>query len=239
MPQRRLRRRQRAVPADPEAEPAVPVTELTVIEASPIDGDPAEWLSRLRGDDDRRDELVAGALAHAIRALAARRVAAADPAIPDPNLDSAVAVRVGYGDGDDLVDGLYAEALQLPREHARRSRSAALRPQERMTALLTGRERALACEELILRARADLDAGRLREAALQVRVGLEALLAEREALANPAQAEDVAFLDGRRQITGDAANEALRGEFSEQRAAEVAETAAVCERVLRRRAAYG
>ena len=44
-----------------------------------------------------------------------------------------------------------------------------------------------ACELLVLRARADLDAGRGREAALQLRVGLEALLAEREALRAPGQ----------------------------------------------------
>ena len=37
-----------------------------------------------------------------------------------------------------------------------------------------------ACETLLLRARADLDAGRRREAALQLRVGLEALLVELE-----------------------------------------------------------
>ena len=44
-------------------------------------------------------------------------------------------------------------------------------------------ERIDACETLLLRARADLDAGRRREAALQLRVGLEALLVElREAV---------------------------------------------------------
>ena len=51
-------------------------------------------------------------------------------------------------------------------------------PEERFAALLGGREQALACEELVLRARADLDAGREREAALEARVALEALLAE-------------------------------------------------------------
>ena len=44
--------------------------------------------------------------------------------------------------------------------------------------MLGGRERVDVCETLLLRARADLDAGREREAALQLRVGLEALLAE-------------------------------------------------------------
>jgi hypothetical protein len=150
-----------------------------------------------------------------------------------------LAVRVGYGDGDALVDGRYDDALELPRDVGRRSRAAALRPQERMAALLGARERPLACEELILRARADLDGGRVREATLQARVGLEALLAERETVAAPGQDEDLAALDSRRKITGEAANEALRGELSPERSAEIAETLAVCERVLRRRAAHG
>ena len=42
------------------------------------------------------------------------------------------------------------------------------RPQERLAALLGGRDAALACEELALRARGDLDHGRAREAALQL-----------------------------------------------------------------------
>jgi hypothetical protein len=96
-----------------------------------------------------------------------------------------------------------------------------------------------ACELLLIRARSDLDAGRTREAALQLRVGLEALLAEREALAAPDQEKDFAALDERRQITGEAANEALAGELSEARAAEVTETLRLSERVLRRKRARG
>ena len=236
---RRLRRRPKPKRADPDAEATVPVTELTVIGTEPVAGDAEGWLDSLRADDERRDALVASALAHVARALAARRIATADPAIPDPTLDAALAVRVGYGDGDALVDGRYEDALELPRDAGRRSRAAALRPQERMAALLGARERPLPCQELILRARADLDGGRVREAALQVRIGLEALLAERDSLAVPGQDQDLTALDGRRKITGDAANEALRNELSPTRAAEVAETLAVCERVLRRRAAHG
>jgi hypothetical protein len=238
-PPRRLRRRPKTRPADPDAAPTVPVTELTVIETEAIEGDHRSWLDSLRDDAERRDELIARALGHAARALAARRVATADAAIPDPNLDAAVAVRVGYGDGDSLVDGRYEAALEVPREAGRKSRASALRPQERMAALLGGRERALVCEELVLRARSDLDAGRVREATMQIRVGLEALLAERDRLAQPGQDSDLAELDGRRQATGQAANEALRGELTVERGAEVAETIAICERVLRRRAAHG
>ena len=55
-----------------------------------------------------------------------------------------------------------------------------LRPQERLAAVLAGRDPVLACEELALRARSDLDAGRWREAALQLGVALDAALAELE-----------------------------------------------------------
>ena len=43
-------------------------------------------------------------------------------------------------------------------------------------------------------------------------------------------------LDERRAITGEAANEALSGPLSPDRAAEVTETLRLAERVLRRRA---
>ena len=80
----------------------------------------------------------------------------------------------------------------------RRRRAELLRPQERVAEVLGGRGRVPACELLLIRARADLDAARTREAALQLRVGLEALLAEREALAAPDQDKDFAALDERR-----------------------------------------
>ena len=238
-PPRRLRRKPKPRDADPDAQPTVPVTELTVIDPDGIQGDAARWLEQLRGDAERRDELLEWALAQVARVVGARRVATADPALPDLGLDASIAVRVGYGAGDALVEGGYEAALDVPRAASRATRGATLRPQERMAAILGARERALVCEELILRARSDLDAGRIREAALQIRVGLEAMLAERAALDGPGQTDDLGFLDGRRQITGEAANEALRGELSPARAAEVADTVAVSQRVLRRRAVRG
>ncbi len=238
-PARRLRRKPRPRTVEPGEARTVPVTELTVIDTEPVEGDPDAWLDAVREDAERQSELVEGALVHAARALAARRLASTDPAVPDASLDATVAIRLGYGEGDSLVDGRYGAAIELPRAASRQTRAAALRPQERMAALLGGRERALVCEELILRARADLDAGRMREATLQIRVGLEAVLAEREVLATPGQVADLKALDERRQNTGTAANEALRGDLSTERSAEVAETVALCERVLRRRAAHG
>lgn len=118
----------------------------------------------------------------------------------------------------------------------RQRREAELRPQERVAAVLGGRERIDVCETLLLRARADLDGGRPREAALQLRVGLEALLAELDgALADPGHQADMAELEGRRQQAGEAANMALRGELDTERERNVRELAEICERVLRRR----
>ena len=111
------------------------------------------------------------------QALHAHRVAAADPYAPAASPAAALVTRVGYGIGEQVADGNWEAALELPPPAPPR-RSLALAPQERLAALLAGRDVALACEELALRARLDLDAGRDREAALQLRAALEAALAE-------------------------------------------------------------
>lgn len=99
-----------------------------------------------------------------------------------------------------------------------------------------GREQLDACETLLLRARADLDAGRDREAALQLRVGLEALLVElKGALSDPGHEEDMGTLNERKGEAGEAANAALEGELSVEQLNQVEELLAACERVLRRR----
>ena len=101
--------------------------------------------------------------------------------------------------------------------------------------MLAGREPIDVCETLLLRARADLDQGRPREAALQLRAGLQALLAELPGSAGADQAEDLAALRERLESTAEAADEALAGELPAERADEVAETLGICERILRRR----
>ena len=159
---------------------AVPTSRATVVRPEAFA--PAEtaegWLNLVRRDDDERDAEVVRALGVLNRALHAQRAAAADPYVADVSLDRVLVARVGYGAGDAVADGRFREAIELPRPGARRARRSMEAPEERFAALLGGRERALVAEELVLRARADLDAGRLREAALQARVAIEALLAE-------------------------------------------------------------
>ncbi len=244
------RRRGKAKEATEDA-PDVPVTRLTVIQPEPLTGDAeaAEgWLASLRGSPDEADELVAEGLGIVNRALHAHRLATQDPYGGGVPAAMALVTRVGYGTGDELADGRFTDAIEVPPSPGPRGRVEALRPQERLAATLGRREAPDACETLLLRARADLDGERPREAALQLRVGLEALLAEVSASPAPEgagarlgadqaarQVADLAELEECRAATGEAANEALAGELSAARADEVAETVALCERVLRRR----
>jgi hypothetical protein len=166
--------------------------------------------------------------------LRAHRAAALDPYVRDVNAAGALVVRVGYGAGEQIVDGRFAAAVELPRRAARlvERRREQLMPQERLAAVLGGRDRLLAGEELLLRAQADLDAERHREAALQARIALEALLAELTA-----EGRDVADLRERRGAIGDAANAALVDDPNPAQCEAVAEAVTAMERALRRRAA--
>jgi hypothetical protein len=151
-----------------------------------------------------------------------------------------VAVRIGFGTGEQTAEGQFTSAREVDvwasGASKRRRRQEDLRPQERVAAVLGGREQIDACETLLLRARADLDAGRAREAALQLRVGLEALLVElKGGIADAGHDEDMATLEERRHEAGEAANAALGGELTSAQAHDVRELLEICERVLRRR----
>jgi hypothetical protein len=172
-PRRRWGRR-RARRTEPGPQP-VDLTRATVIGAEPL-ADAKAWLAAATGP--RRDEIVAGALAVLARAVAAQRVAVADPFAADPDPARATVTRVGYGAGEAVADGSWEVARELPAGAPPRRRL--LAPQERVAALLGGRDAALAAEELALCARAALDRGRGREAALQLDVALRAALAELE-----------------------------------------------------------
>lgn len=216
------------------------MTTLTAVHPDELgnEADALAWLDRLRDDDDALDAEIDDALVLINRAVHAHRAATLDTQIADVGPGSALAVRVGFGDGDSLADGRYTAAIEIPYSQRRR-RADVLRPQERVAEVLGGRAGVAACELLVIRARADLDAGRLREAALQLRIALPAMLAEQEALEAPDQADDFAALEERRAVTGDAASEALADELSEARVAELTETLRLCERVLRRKRALG
>jgi hypothetical protein len=141
--------------------------------------------------------------------------------------------RVGYGSGDELAAGRFGECVELPRSGRRRVRRSMEAPEERFAALLGGRAEVLPAEELVLRARADLNAGRLAEAALQARVAIEALLAARVASLDSGTAGG--SLGTHRDAIAAAANAALRGEMPGDSGGALEEAVAAMELALKRR----
>jgi hypothetical protein len=228
------RRRARSVEA---AEPAtVEVTRATVIDATPVyDRDAAEtWLAQAAGE--RAETTVTGALAVLNRALAAQRVSAADPLLADADPARALVTRVGYGVGEQVAEGEWEAARELPHERSKRAK--ALVPQQRLAALLSGRDVALACEELALRARGDLTAGRQREAAMQLHIALEAAVAELESWRG--RSDMGARIDELAGLRGDvaaAANAAIQGGLEPETVERVGAALERLEAALRARAA--
>jgi hypothetical protein len=153
----------------------VATTRATIIDVeAPLDGPDgaAAWL-RAAGETE-----LAEGVAVLNRALHAYRIATADPRARGIRRHDALVARLGYGAGEQVADGQWTDARELIDPGPRRRRSRVPAAQARLAALLTGRQVAPACEELALRARLDLDEGRDREAALQVRIALDAALAE-------------------------------------------------------------
>ena len=170
-----------------------------MIPARTLDQSGAEQeLEALHGDSAATEEAILEGLQAVNRVVRAHRIASQDPYDHEIGRLTPLAVRVGFGTGTELADGKWTEAFEAASPERRRRRADALRPQERLAELLAGRESIDVCETLLLRARADLDQGRPREAALQLRPGLDALLAEVPDRAGPGQDEDLARLQDRR-----------------------------------------
>ncbi len=230
---RRLRRLKRQSEPRPEPEPVATgrATVIEVREPFPNDAAARAWLSRA-GEPE-----LAGGLAVLNRALHAFRLVVADPYVVPVGRHQALVARVGFGAGEQVADGLWTEATELLLKSGRRRRSAVLHPQARLAAALSGRERALASQELTLRARLDLDHGRAREAALQLLVALDAALAE--LALDPTVdtlADRLAELRGRRDQTASAAQAALAGPLDPEQIEGVDFTLKRLEAVFRARA---
>ncbi len=219
------------------------MTKVTAIRAfEPFDDKEAakRWLTDAVAAEESIDHLVDDGIGVLNRSLHAHAVASGDPNVQILTPQRAFAVRLGYGSGDEVAAGDYAAAREVDAKAGassrRRQRAEELRPQERLAAVLGGREQLDACETLLLRARADLDANRNREAALQLRVGLEALLAELpDAVSDPGHEEDMAKLTSQRHEAGKLANTALEGGLNPAQLKNLRELLAISERVLRRR----
>lgn len=192
--------RRRPRPAEPgEQVETVDVTRITVIDTAGAEpGLPAD-----------PEAEVAPALALLNRVLATHRVASADPYAGEVRRETALSVRVGYGDGEEVAAGRWTEAVSLPDPRPRRS---AIAPQEHLAAVLAAREVVLTCEELALRAQGDLDAGRRRELAFELRNALPCAVTELAAFSGiTGMTERIAELEGLAEAVEGIAAHALEG----------------------------
>lgn len=213
------------------------VTRITLIDVAKVDEEPAKaWLGAASA------ALAAGELRWVNRAIALYRAAAADPFVRELRETDLLITRAGYGAGYEVADGEWEQARELRPDNEERTRrerrEMALRPQERLAALLSARDAVLACEELALRARHDLEQGRTREAAMQAHLALESAVSELQAFREVRDIGNrLGELDEHRDAVAAAANEAIAGGLREPSLEVVEEAVRRVEAALRARSA--
>lgn len=177
LPPARRKKRKPVAERNPAERPRVPLTVVTVVFADLTfaDGGAAEaWLNGLDGEEC--DLLLDRAFDSLDRLLVTQAAATGIPYARPWGEADALAARVGYGDGDSAYAGDPAASLAVDVRGGaaapRRERLARSAPLRRVAAVLRGRESLRASEVLVPRARADLDAGRVVEAAAVVEVAV-------------------------------------------------------------------
>ncbi|HWD10816.1 MAG TPA: hypothetical protein VG366_03165 [Solirubrobacteraceae bacterium] len=238
----RLGARSTSVVSSPEPAP-VTTSRVTVIDPISLSAEhqARAWLTEL----DREREVLA-AVAVVNRVVHSHRISSADPYVHEVSPEQAIVIRVGWGEGEQVASGRWLHARELrwqPRGRrslrSRRSRASVLRPQERLAALLGARADTLLCEELTLRARLDLDQGRLRLAALELDSALATAVAELRRVERQDLAIRVAELEQLRAGVSEQARAAtLDGELELDRDA-LAHALGRLEAALRARTAPG
>jgi hypothetical protein len=182
-PARRMRLLRRARQVEPGAEPAdVPLAIVTFVKGTlPLTdrGDAGKRLDEIRFSDEQQDRWVTEGLRALNLAIRAYRAGAPDPYAIEVTRRDARRVRIGYGTTEQVQDGLWREALELPPPAARRAkRIERLRPAEAVASVLAGHATVLESEDLLARALIDLDNRRSRAAAFQLGAAIRLLRAE-------------------------------------------------------------
>ena len=139
-PESRMRRRRTRPVESPAVPETVPVTRVTVASSEPFEDDTSakRWLKTTAKDPGARVAEARAAVALLNRALEALREATGDPLIHDAGASQALTIRIGWGTGDQLADGDWTEAEQLPPPPT--PRRASLDPQEQVARALSGRD---------------------------------------------------------------------------------------------------
>ena len=235
----RLRRGRPQAVKNADATP-LPLTRITIARPEPFaDAEVAgQWVERTCRSEETSEEEINRGLRSLNALLHAHRAATQDPYMGEVGPDHPITIRIGFGSGDEIAESVWSEATELPLEQGdgRRQKMDDLQPQERVAGALSGRERVDACETLILRCRVDYDNGRIVEAALQLKVGVEAMLAELPSNPGPKQEADLAQLQSQPDTAQTLARAALAsGELDDDQHKALTELLRLCERILRRR----
>ena len=204
LPPARRNKRKPKPEQEREAKVRVPVSKVTVIFADLELGDEVaagEWLAGL--DPEECDEMLEEAFGSLDRLLATQAAATGQPYVRPWGEADALAARVGFADGDGAYAGELASALSVDVRGGaaapRRERLSRAAPSRRVAAILRGRERPRASELLVPRVRADLDAGRVVEAAAAIEAAAALTVAELGDLAeDDGHQKDVATLEAMR-----------------------------------------
>ena len=177
---RRLRKG-KPVPLESEPAPdALALSRYTLTKALPFadEGAARDWLAQVVADDEVTTGLLEEVVRTVNRALYAYRVSAPDGYAGDLSPGEAIAVRFGFGTGQELADGGWTEATELA-EGRRRSLRAEMidgvGAQERIAGVLGGRDQVRPEESLLLDAERAAAQGRLRLAAMTLGLAVEAL----------------------------------------------------------------
>jgi hypothetical protein len=158
-------------PSEPEQ---VPVTVLTITgERLESADEGSAWVKRMTHNRKLGADEIKRATRVVNRALSAVRAAAFDPLVHEIGATRALAIRLGHGSGDELAEGRWSEAVELPRP--KRGRLDDVEPQSRLAAVLAGRDRVHPAETLMLRARLDAEQGRSEEALYGIEAASAAL----------------------------------------------------------------
>ncbi len=116
-------RRGKPVPLETEPPPdPLTLSRLTLAKAIPFAGadEARAWLDAVLADEEITGALLDEVIRTTNRALHAYRVAAPDPYAGDLDIETAVAIRFGYGSGQQVAEGRWDAAAELP-ERRRRS----------------------------------------------------------------------------------------------------------------------
>jgi hypothetical protein len=185
---RGLLRKARSIKGDNAPAP-VPLTLVSFVNGRGALADQsaaAGQLDRIRYSEVEQEQWVKRGLEVLNLAIRAYRVGAPDPYAVEVTRRDARQVRIGYGSSDEVREGRFSEAIELPPAASRRpKRAERLKPSEAVAAVLVGRRKLFESEDLLVRSLIDLDHGRARVAALQIAGAMRLLSSEVGELDDP------------------------------------------------------